>query len=357
LHETSQPAPQTRFSHVAVVGPGAVGCIFAVRLALVKGGPRVTLIDHRPDRAARLSARPILIHTPRGDLQAPIEVRLAPADPPDLVLFATKAGAARAAAEAARGWIGAATVLTIQNGLGVAEEVAAALPEATVLAGVIYQAANAVAEGEVNHVANLQTYVGCEPIRKTPVAPPPPAVQNGSQASAPPGAAVPQPSPRSDGLYAGRQVDDRAIAVAALLSAAGLPAEAVPEIASMVWGKLLVNAAINPVAALAGVLNGDVAARPTLRALAETIALEGEAVARAEGVRLPYASAPAAVMTTARKTADNRCSMLQDLDARRPTEIEYLNGALVRLAERHNVKVPANRAVATLIRQVSASLA
>jgi 2-dehydropantoate 2-reductase len=315
-HETSQPAPQTRFSHVALVGPGAVGCVFAVRLALVKGGPRVTLIDHRPDRAARLSARPILIHTPQGDLQARIDVRTAPADSPDLVLFATKAYAAHTAAEASRGWIGGATVLTIQNGLGVAEEVAAALPEATVLTAVIYQAANMVAEGEVAHVANLQTYLG----------------------------------------YAGCEPDDRAGAVAALLSAAGLPAEAVADIASIVWGKLLVNAAINPVAALAGVLNADVAARPTLRALAETIALEGEAVARAEGVRLPYASAPAAVMTTARKTADNRCSMLQDLDARRPTEIEYLNGALVRLAERHGVKVPANRAVATLIRQVSASL-
>lgn len=221
----------------------------------------------------------------------------------------------RAAAEAARGWIGAAPVLVVQNGLGVAEEVAEVLPGAAVITGVSYQAANRVDEGEVNHVANLQTYLG----------------------------------------YPGREPDEAAHRVAALLDAAGLPAGAEADVTPFVWSKLLVNAAINPVAALAGVANGEVASRPSLRAMAEAIAAEGQAVARAVGVALSFADAAAAAITTARKTAANRCSMLQDLDAGRPTEVEYLNGALVRLAEPHAVAVPVNRAVATLVRQVSAA--
>jgi 2-dehydropantoate 2-reductase len=142
--------------------------------------------------------------------------------------------------------------------------------------------------------------------------------------------------------------------VASMLRAAGFPARVEPDMTPAVWGKLLVNAAINPVAALAGVTNGEVAGRRTLRAMAEAIADEGQATARAAGVTLPYASAAEAAMETARRTADNRCSMLQDLDAGRATEIEYLSGAIVRAAEGSGVPVPANRAVAALVRQVSA---
>ncbi len=298
--------------HVVVIGPGAIGCMMAVRLA--RASARITLIDHRAERAERLGARPIIIHTPAGDLEARIPVRLAPDEPPDFVILATKAHAARTAAGAAARWIADAPLVTIQNGLGVTEEVAQALPRTDVITGVIYQGANVVAEGEVAHVANLKIHVG----------------------------------------YVGRPGGAAAEAVAALLGRAGLPAVVEADMRPQVWGKLIVNAAINPVAALAGVTNGAVAARPTLRALAQAVAEEGEATARAEGIALPYQSAVEAALDTARKTADNRCSMLQDLEAGRPTEIDYLNGAIVREAERHGVATPAGRALAALVRQVSA---
>ena len=305
-------ASEAPFKHVVVIGPGAIGLCLAVHLA--RQGRRVTLIDHRPDRAARLSARPIRLRGPAGDVEATIPVRLAPDAPPDLVILATKAHAARAAAGAAATWIGAAPVLLVQNGLGVAADVARALPQATVITAVLYQGANLTGEGEVHHVANLRVHVG----------------------------------------YEGRPPDAAAEAVAAMLEAAGLPAHVAQDMTPVVWGKLLVNAAINPVAALAGVTNGAVAERPSLRAMAQAIAEEGEAAARTAGVALPYPSAAEAARDTARRTADNRCSMLQDLEAGRPTEIEYLNGAIVRVAEARAVAAPANRAVASLVRQVSA---
>ena len=327
------------FTHVAIVGPGAIGCCLAVRLALAPGGPKVTLIDHRADRAARLSARPIRIQGPdvarpacpavgacaefatagqagraTATLEALIPVRTAPGAPVDLVLLATKAYAARAAAGAAAAWVGAAPVVCLQNGLGVAQEVAAALPRTAVITAVSDPAATLVAEGEVHHAANLITHFG----------------------------------------YEGRGPDAAVRAAADLFERAGLPAAVEADMTPCVWGKLIVNAAINPVAALAGATNGEVALRPALRALAAAIAQEGQAAARAAGAAIPYSSAAEAAMETARQTAGNRCSMLQDLEAGRPTEIEYLNGAIVRAAEAHGVAAPANRAIAALIRQVSA---
>jgi 2-dehydropantoate 2-reductase len=203
----------------------------------------------------------------------------------------------------------------LQNGLGVTEEVARALPRTAVITAVSYQAANLAREGEVNHVVNLPTHLG----------------------------------------YEGRGPDAAVEAVAAIFRRAGLPVAIEPDMAPQVWGKLLVNAAINPVAALAGVTNGQVAERPTLRALVRAVAEEGEATARARGVPLPYAGAADATLQTARQTAGNRCSMLQDLEAGRPTEIEYLNGAIAREAEQCGVAAPVNRAVAALVRQVSAA--
>jgi 2-dehydropantoate 2-reductase len=300
-------------NHVAIIGPGAIGCTLAVRLALSRSAPQVTLIDYRPDRAARLSARPIHLHAPGGDVEARVPVGLAPHEPPDLVILATKATAAAAAARSAAAWIGKAPLVAMQNGLGVAREVAEALPGSMVITAVSYQAANVVAEGEINHIANLVTYLG----------------------------------------YEGRPPDATVRAVADLLARADLPAEARADMTSMVWAKLLINAGINPVAALAGVRNGQVAARPTLRALAVAMAEEGEAVARAEGVALPYPSAAEAVVEAARQSAENRSSMLQDLEAGRTTEIDYINGAIVRLAERHGIPVPANRAATALIKQVT----
>lgn len=256
-----------------------------------------------------------MLHAPEGDVSAPVSVVTAPSEAADLVILATKAPQARGAARGAASWIGDAPVLAIQNGLGVADEVAGALPGSAVVTGVTYQGANVVAEGEVNHVANGPTRLG----------------------------------------YAGRPADALVEAVAALLESAGFPTGVEADVTGAVWGKLVVNAAMNPVAALAGVVNGEVARRPSLRVLVSAIAEEGAAAARAESVELPYGEAAEAALETARQTAANRCSMLQDMEAGRGTEIEYLNGAIVRTAEAHALEAPANRAIASLVRQVSAS--
>ena len=156
---TAKPDP---FTHVAIIGPGAVGLCLAVRMAGGPAAPRVTLIDHDVARARRLSARPIRLRSTSGDAEADIPVRLAPDTPADLVILATKAHHARAAASSAAAWIGRAPLVTIQNGLGAGAEVAGALPGTTVVTGVTYLAANLLGEGEVCHVAGAVTHLGYE---------------------------------------------------------------------------------------------------------------------------------------------------------------------------------------------------
>ncbi len=299
--------------HVAVIGPGAIGLCLAIRLARMTGGPAVTLIDHDASRARRLSGRALRLHSEAGYLEARVPVRLAAETATDLVVLATKAHQAAAAARAAGAWIGDALLLALQNGLGAVAEVAEALPATPIVVGVTYQAASRVAEGEVHHAANVSTHLG----------------------------------------YEGRRPDVAVEAVAGLLNRAGLPARAEADIRPVLWRKLVVNAALNPVAALAGVPNGEVARRPALAALCRALAEEGRAVARAVGVRLPDRGAAEAALETARATAGNRCSMLQDVEAGRTTEIDYLNGALIARAAACGVDVPANRAVAALVRLLS----
>ena len=129
---------------------------------------------------------------------------------------------------------------------------------------------------------------------------------------------------------------------------AGLEAQAVDDIAPVLWGKLVANAAINPLGALTRRPNGAVVDDADLVQLARALAAEASAVAAAEGV--PFENAWEIVEGTARATAHNRNSMLQDLEAGRPTEIEAIGGALLARAAAHGIAVPLTGAVVALIR-------
>jgi 2-dehydropantoate 2-reductase len=122
----------------------------------------------------------------------------------------------------------------------------------------------------------------------------------------------------------------------------GLEMQLVDPVEPYVWAKLVANAAINPLTALAGVRNGELLERVDLRERAARIAREAAAVARGEGIALPFEDPVSFVEGVALATAGNRSSMLEDLAAGRRTEIEEINGAVVRRAARHGVPVPEN---------------
>lgn len=130
--------------------------------------------------------------------------------------------------------------------------------------------------------------------------------------------------------------------IEAALRSAKFNVQVVDDPQALIWGKLVINAAINPLTALLKVTNGELLERPSARALMGALAQEAANVAYAENINLPFDDPIAAVEEVARKTAANRSSMLQDVLRGAPTEIDAICGAIVKVAEKHKIGAPAN---------------
>ncbi len=142
---------------------------------------------------------------------------------------------------------------------------------------------------------------------------------------------------------------------AGLLADAGLGPEFQHPIRGFVWRKALINHAVNAVASLHGATNGQVLDDEALHALSRSMLQEGEALAKAGRVPLPGGELRRLMDTTLEKTRDNRVSMLQDVQAKRPTEIEQLTGRLVRLGEKLLVSMPRSESVYGRLKDLEAS--
>ena len=136
----------------------------------------------------------------------------------------------------------------------------------------------------------------------------------------------------------------------AAFQSAGFNVKVVEDALSLVWGKLVINAAINPLTALLKVKNGELLERPTARALLGALAREAAQAAQAENIALPFTDPVAAVEEVARKTAENHSSMLQDVLRGAVTEIDAICGAVVRTAEKHGFDAPVNRTCWQLVK-------
>jgi 2-dehydropantoate 2-reductase len=137
---------------------------------------------------------------------------------------------------------------------------------------------------------------------------------------------------------------------------AGMPAHAVEDARGPQWRKVIFNASTNPIGALTGLTHGRVCERPDLRALVTGLVDEGKAVAAAQGIELD--ADPEELIDHAAKPEvayDHKASMLQDVEARRQTEVDYLNGGIVRFGAEHGVPTPLNAAIQALVKGVEAS--
>ncbi len=135
-----------------------------------------------------------------------------------------------------------------------------------------------------------------------------------------------------------------------LLRRAGFAVDVKSNLDALIWGKLVINAAINPLTALLDVPNGELLDRPAARRLMADVASEVARVAEAKGVRLPFPDPVAAAEDVARRTATNRSSMWQDVRRGAPTEIDAICGAIVRAGDELNVATPLNRSLWLLVR-------
>ncbi|MBV9750458.1 MAG: 2-dehydropantoate 2-reductase, partial [Acetobacteraceae bacterium] len=230
----------------------------------------------------------------------------------DVVLIVTKSTDTRAAAESSRALIGASTlVLSLQNGLGNLEAIAEVVGAERSLLGMTYVGATVVAPARVRLTAPGVTFVGV------------------------PTAGTPAP---------------RVVSLARTLSDAGLPTESTDRVWPMIWGKLVINAALNATCALTGA-NGTTALEcAAISHWLGLVADETAAVAAAAGIELPYADAAERVRRHCLAVGASKPSMLQDIERGRPTEIEAINGAVVREGQRLGVPTPCNQALLLLVK-------
>ena len=295
---------------IGVVGPGALGCLFAGLLALA--GHDVRLLGRRREQAEALTRNGVVVERDGEARRAAVRASTDPRalGPVDLAIVMVKATDTAEAANSLPALLGPdAPALSLQNGLGNVEALTAVLGVDRVLGGVSSQGATTLGVGHVRHAGF---------------------------------------GPTSLAEASGR-LTERAETIAAMLDRAGLNARAHPDSAPLIWGKLIANAAINPLGALLRCQNGQTYERPASRELFVGLAREAGDVARALGVRLPFDDPAEHARSVAQMTSGNRNSMLQDVENRRRTEISAINGAVARLGAEHGVPTPLNGTIATLI--------
>jgi 2-dehydropantoate 2-reductase len=300
---------------ICVIGAGAIGSLLAAHLAKVAD---VFVLTRRAEHARELNERGLRV-SGRHEFTAAITAVADPSELPDfdVGIIATKATGLEAAAEALAGRFAGAMIMTVQNGLG-AEEVVERHGDWPLISAVTFMSGTKHTDTHVEYILDTPTWLG--PYGDTPYEP----VQE----------------------------------LAQLLVDSGLQAEALPDLRPAQWAKLIFNATVNGVAALTGLPHDEhfaaEAAEFDLGRLVHGLVDEGKRVAVAAGVELHDDPWEMNVLATKRGSA-HYPSMLEDVEARRPTEVELINGALVREAKRLAVDAPLQNAVYRLVAAREAS--
>jgi 2-dehydropantoate 2-reductase len=301
---------------VCIVGCGAVGSLFAANLA------RLDDVEVWAYDLAREHVDAINVHGLRltgvdevvGAVRATADASELP--PCDFGIVATKAMHTEPAIAATAHAFAAGAVASVQNGVGNEEAVAGHVR--AVIRGTTFPAGKIVAPGIVQWDVKGDTTLG--PFEPSPA--PAEAIER----------------------------------LADACTRAGMPTRAVADARPAQWRKVIFNAATNPVGALTGLTHGRVCERPDLRALVSALVDEGKAVASAQGIELD-ADPEELIDHAARPDVayDHKASMLQDVEARRATEIDFLNGGIARFGRELGVPTPLNDAITALVKALEDS--
>jgi 2-dehydropantoate 2-reductase len=301
---------------VCVVGCGAVGSLFAANLASLED-VEVWAYDLDRPHVDAINTRGLRL-VGAGDVVGRVRATADAGELPacELGIVATKSMHTDAALAATAHAFAGGAVASVQNGVGNEEAIAAHVER--VVRGTTFPAGKLLEPGVVQWDVKGETTLG--PF---------------------------EPSPARPAEIA---------RLAEACTRAGMPTHAVADARPAQWQKVIFNAATNPVGALTGLTHGRVCKRPELRALVSGLVDEGKAVAAAQGIVL--AADPEELVDHAARPEvayDHKASMLQDVEARKPTEVDYLNGGIARFGRELGVQTPLNDAVTALIKGLEAS--
>jgi 2-dehydropantoate 2-reductase len=301
---------------VCVVGCGAVGSLFAANLAQLDD-VEVWAYDVSQPHVDAINADGLRL-TGVGDVVGRVHATTdATALPPcDFGIVATKAMHTDGAVAATARAFADAAVASVQNGVGNEEALAAHVPR--VIRGTTFPAGKVLEPGMVQWDVKGDTTFG--PFEPRPA--------------------------RAEEIER----------LADACTRGGMPTSALADARPAQWRKVIFNAATNPVGALTGLTHGRVCERPDLRAIVSALVDEGKAVAAAQGITLD-ADPEELIEHAARPDVayDHKASMLQDVEARRATEIDFLNGGIARFGRELGIPTPLNDAVTQLVKALEDS--
>lgn len=297
---------------VAILGSGAMGSLFGGMLA--EGGCDVTLIDIWKEHMDRVNASGLSIEGVSGDRVIPSLRGVTDpkeAGEADLVIVFVKATATRTAMEGARSLLGPDTVvLTLQNGLENGEKLAEVIGGERILAGITGEGCTLLGPGRIRHAGQGDTVLG----------------------------------------ELSGKITERLKKITSVLKGSGFSAKISENVSGLIWTKLLANVGINALTALTGLRNGKLLDYPETEELLRLAVREAVAVAEKKGIRLEVEDPVEHCREIACRTAQNRSSMLQDVTARRQTEIDVINGAIAEEGAKLGIPAPVNRVLTNLVK-------
>ena len=294
---------------VAIIGVGAMGCLFGARLAPFA---QVKLLGTWRAGVDAICEHGIIVDSATGTQRVRViaTTQVDAIGECDLAIIARKAWQTQGAAvQAARLLAPDGLALSMQNGLGNIEQIAQIVGAHRAALGVTTQGSALVAPGHIRYAGGGPTHIGATAETRA-------RLQN----------------------------------VVVLFEQAGFETHLADDVQGLLWGKLAVNCGINALTAILRLPNGELLARADAEELMIRASQECAKVARAQGIALPYADAGARVREVAQATAINQSSMLQDVARDAPTEIEAINGAVAREGARLGVPTPTNEMLWRLVR-------
>jgi 2-dehydropantoate 2-reductase len=308
--------------NIVIIGPGALGTLLATSLAPTAKSSKTELwmLDHNPERAALLAEQGLVLEKESRLLSFPVRASADPKTigPADIIFLCVKSSdVADGLDQAAKLSHAESILVTLQNGIGHLELIKAYKGPPAIALGVTALGANIVAPGHVRYAGGGLTRIGF--------------LKSANFARS---------------LLLAR--------VCNLLSSSGMETVIVDNILDYIWSKLLVNVGINALSAIYRCPNGQLLESSETQAMLTAAVREGESVAGAMGINLPE-DPLAMTLEVCKKTAANLSSMLQDVNSKRPTEIDSINGAIVAAGRKLAIPVPVNEELVIRVKEIERS--
>lgn len=302
---------------IVVVGPGALGCLIAAFLKN-KTKEDVWLYDNVPARAKKIAESGIKVEGISGSFTVKVNVAsdAKQVGQCDLVILCVKSYSTEDACKDIKELVSAGTsVLSLQNGIGNVQMMNDYFGPEKVIAGITNHGATLLGIGHVRHAGRADTIIG-----------------------------------RADGRVLGAIRD-----IAGILTKAGFETKVSKDIDSVIWGKLVINVGINALTAITRLNNGRLVEYDECRQLMRNAVQEAVKVVKRKRIKLAYDDPIQKVESVCKATATNVSSMLQDVLNKKKTEIDFINGAIVRHAKALGIQTPINEALTNLVKTIEIS--